>query len=184
MARPLRLEYPGAVYHVIARGNERRAVFREDTDRELYLERLELYQKRFGFRVYAYCLMTNHIHLAVETGKASLSRIMLGLQGSYTQAFNRRRGRVGHLFQGRYKSLVVQKDRYLLALVRYIHENPVLAGIVREPPDYRWSSDRWYRKRGGPPWLDVNSVLGMFGRQRQAAVRAYAAFMARSEGAG
>jgi len=183
MARPLRLEYPGAVYHVIARGNERRAVFREDRDRELYLERLEHYQKRFGFRVYAYCLMTNHIHLAVETGKAPLSRIMLGLQGSYTQAFNRRHGRVGHLFQGRYKSLVVQKDRYLLALVRYIHENPVLARIVREPRDYRWSSDRWYRKRGGPAWLDVSSVLGMFGRQRQAAVRAYTAFMARSEGA-
>ncbi len=182
MARPLRLEYPGAVYHVIARGNERRAVFREDTDRELYLERLEHYQKRFGFRVYAYCLMTNHIHLALETGKVPLSRIMLGLQGSYTQTFDRRHGRVGHLFQGRYKSLVVQKDPYLLALVRYIHENPVLAGIVGEPPDYRWWSDRWYRRRGGPGWLDVNSVLGMFGRQRQAAVRAYAAFMARSEG--
>jgi REP element-mobilizing transposase RayT len=181
MARPLRLEYPGAVYHVMARGNERRAVFLEDTDRELYLERLERYQKRFGFRVYAYCLMTNHIHLAVETGKVRLSRIMLGLQGSYTQAFNRRHGRVGHLFQGRYKSLVVQKDPYLLALVRYIHENPVLAGIVREPPDYRWSSDRWYRKRGGPAWLDVSSVLGMFGRRRLAAVRAYTAFMARSE---
>ncbi len=183
MARPLRLEYPGAVYHVIARGNERRAVFREDRDRELYLERLEHYQKRFGFRVYAYCLMTNHIHLAVETGKVPLSRIMLGLQGSYTQAFNRRHGRVGHLFQGRYKSLVVQKDPYLLALVRYIHENPVLAGIVRKPPDYRWSSDRWYRRRGGPGWLDVNSVLGMFGRRRRAAVRAYATFMARTEGA-
>jgi REP element-mobilizing transposase RayT len=183
MARPLRLEYPGAVYHVIARGNERRAVFREDRDWELYLERLAHYQKRFGFRVYAYCLMTNHIHLAVETAKVPLSRIMLGLQGSYTQAFNRRHGRVGHLFQGRYKSLVVQKDRYLLALVRYIHENPVVAGIVREPADYRWSSDRWYRKRGGPAWLDVDSVLGMFGRRRRAAVRAYTTFMARSEGA-
>ena len=183
MARPLRLEYPGAVCHVIARGNERRAVFREDRDRELYLERLEHYQKRFGFRVYAYCLMTNHVHLAVETGKVPLSRIMLGLQGSYTQAFNRRHGRVGHLFQGRYKCLVVQKDRYLLALVRYIHENPVTAGIVREPPDYPWSSDRWYRMKDIPAWLDVNSVLGMFGRQRRTAVRAYRTFMARSEGA-
>ena len=183
MARPLRLEYPGAVYHVMARGNERRAVFREDRDRELYLERLAHYQKRFGFRAYAYCLMTNHIHLAVETAKIPLSRIMLGLQGSYTQAFNRRHGRVGHLFQGRYKALVVQKDQHLLALVRYIHENPVLAGIVREPGDYRWSSDRWFRKRGGPAWLDVDSVLGMFGRRRRAAERAYAIFMARSEGA-
>ena len=184
MARPLRLEYPGGVYHVIARGNERRAVFRDDRDRKLYLERLAHYQKRCGFRVYAFCLMTNHIHLAIETAKTPLSRIMMGLQGSYTQAFNRRHGRVGHLFQGRYKALVVQKNPYLLALVRYIHENPVVAGIVREAARYRWSSDRWYRTKGAPSWLDVNSVLEMFGGRREAAGRAYATFMARSEGAG
>jgi REP element-mobilizing transposase RayT len=181
MARPLRLEYPGAVYHVIVRGNERRAVFRDDGDRELYLARVAHYQKRFGFRVYAYCLMTNHIHLAIEAGKVPLSRIMLGLQGSYTQAFNRRHDRVGHLFQGRYKALVVQKDRYLLALVRYIHVNPVQAGMVQKPSEYRWSSDQWYRKGAGPVWLDVNFVLGMFGRRRQAAARAYRAFMAHFE---
>ena len=182
MARPLRLEYPGAIYHVVVRGNERRAVFRVDADRELYLGRLEHYQKRFGFRVYAYCLMTNHIHLAMEASKVPLSRIMLGLQGSYTQAFNRRHDRVGHLFQGRYKALVVQKDRYLLALVRYIHANPVQAGMVKKPSEYRWSSDRWYRKGEGPAWLDVDFVLGMLGRRRQAAVQGYRAFMARFEG--
>jgi len=182
MARPLRLEYPGGVYHVMARGNERRAVFRDDRDRELYLGRLEHYRARFDFRVHAYCLMTNHVHLAIETGKAPLSRIMLGLQGSYTQAFNRRHGRVGHLFQGRYKALVVQKDRYLLALIRYIHENPVRARMAEKPSEYRWSSDQWYRKARGPAWLDVDSVLGMFARGRQAAVREYRAFMARDQG--
>lgn len=182
MSRPLRLEYPGAVYHVIVRGNERRAVFRDDSDRDLYLGRLGHYEKRLGFRIYAYCLMTNHIHLAMEAGKVPLSRIMLGLQGSYTQAFNRRHDRVGHLFQGRYKALVVQKDRYLLALVRYIHANPVQAGIVKEPWEYRWSSDRWYRRRGGPAWLDVDFVLGMFGRRRKAAMQKYRDFMARFEG--
>ncbi|MGE5278721.1 MAG: REP-associated tyrosine transposase [Acidobacteriota bacterium] len=182
MSRPLRLEYPGAVYHVVARGNERRAVFRDDRDRELYLARLQHYRDRFGFRVYAYCLMTNHIHLALETGKVPLSRIMLALQGSYTQAFNRRHRRVGHLFQGRYKALVVQKDRYLLALVRYIHENPVRAGIVGRPSEYRWSSDQWYAKGRGPAWLDVDSVLGALARGRQAALRAYRALMARGDG--
>ena len=182
MARPLRLEYPGAVYHVVVRGNERRAVFRDDADRKLYLKRLEHYQRRLGFRVYAYCLMTNHIHLAMESGKIPLSRIMLGLQGSYTQAFNRRHDRVGHLFQGRYKALVVQKDPYLLALVRYIHTNPVQAGMVKEPWEHRWSSDRWYRKGGGPAWLDMDFVLGMFGRRRKAALQAYRDFMARFEG--
>ena len=182
MSRPLRLEYPGAVYHVVARGNERRAVFRDDRDRELYLTRLQNYRERFGFRVYAYCLMTNHIHLALETGKVPLSRIMLALQGSYTQAFNRRHRRVGHLFQGRYKALVVQKDRYLLALVRYIHENPVRARIVGRPSEYPWSSDQWYEKGRGPAWLDVDSVLGMLARGRQAAVRAYRALMTRGDG--
>ena len=100
MARPLRLECPGGLYHVIARGNERKAVFRDDSDRNDYLSRLAHYAEKFGFRLLAYCLMDNHVHLAIETGKAPLSRIMAGLQSSYTQQFNRRHGRVGHLFQG------------------------------------------------------------------------------------
>jgi putative transposase len=177
MSRPLRVEYPGAVYHVLARGNEKRDVFWDDHDRERYLSRLAHYRSRFDFRVYAYCLMRNHVHLAIETGEIPLSRIMLALHGSYTQTFNRRHHRVGHLFQGRYKAFLVQRDRYLLALVRYIHQNPVAAGIEPRAWRYRWSSDRWYRRLDGPDWLDVEPVLALFAPQRQRAIRQYHAFM-------
>lgn len=173
MARPIRLEYPGAVYHVIARGNERREIFRDDADRQLYLDRVRHYREKFGFKLYAYCLLTNHLHLALETGQVPLSRVMLGIQGSYTQAFNRRHRRAGHLFQGRYKAFLVQKDRYLIALVRYIHENPIKAKIVGRASEYLWSSDPYYRKGEGPDWLDVDFVLGILGPRRGAAVRSY-----------
>jgi putative transposase len=177
MARALRLEGEGSVYHVIARGNERKAVFRDDRDREAYLERLAKYRERFGFRVLAFCLMDNHVHLAVERGAEKLSRVMLALQSSYSQAFNRRHGRVGHLFQGRYQAFLVDKDRYLLALIRYIHENPVKAGVVARPGEYVWSSDRYYRRGKGPEWLDLGLVLSLFGRGRQVAVSRYRRFM-------
>ena len=145
MARPVRIESAGALYHVIVRGNERKAVFRDDGDRNDYLRRLAHYGEKFGFRLLAYCLMDNHVHLAIETGKAPLSRVMAGLQSSYTQYFNRRHRRVGHLFQGRYKAFLIEKDAYGLALLRYIHENPVKAGVVSAPHEYEWSSDRYYR---------------------------------------
>jgi len=177
MARPLRLEYPGAVYHVVARGNERREIFRDDSDRELYLSRVRHYRERFGFRLYAYCLMTNHLHLALETGQVPLSRVMLGIHGSYTQAFNRRHRRAGHLFQGRYKAFLVQKDRYLLALIRYIHENPVKAKIVGRAAESLWSSDPYYRKGQAPDWLDIDLVLGMLGPRRGLALRSYRALV-------
>src|SRR6266496_1107768 len=104
MARPVRIQFPGALYHVIVRGNERKAVLRSDRDRTDYLERLAHYAEKFEYRLLAYCLMDNHVHLAIETGEAPLSRIMAGLQSSYTQYFNWRHARVGHLFQGRYKA--------------------------------------------------------------------------------
>ena len=177
MARPPRIEVPGGVFHVVARGNERRPVFRDDADRERYLGRLAHYREKFEFAVLAYCLMDNHVHLAIETGRFPLSRIMAGLQSSYTQAFNRRHRRVGHLFQGRYKALLVERDLYLLGLVRYIHRNPVEAGVVERAADYRWSSDRFYRRGGGPEWLDLDRVLPMLGRGRFAAARGYRALM-------
>jgi REP-associated tyrosine transposase len=132
MARPPRLEFSGAVYHVVARGNERRPVFWDDDDREQYLRRLIHYRNKFGFSLLAYCLMDNHVHLAIRTGDEPLSRTMAGLQSSFSQWFNRNHRRPGHLFQRRYKAFLVQKDRYLLALVRYIHENPVEAGVAEE----------------------------------------------------
>lgn len=179
MSRPLRLEFPGALYHVIARGNERRDVFRDDRDRELYIARVAHYREKFNFRFYAYCLMSNHLHLVLETSETPLSRIMLGVQGSYTQVFNRRHDRVGHLFQGRYRAFLVQKDSYLLALVRYVHENPLAAGLVERAQDYPWSSDRFYRRGRGPEWMDVDDGLRIFASKRADAVREYRRFLTR-----
>ena len=177
MARPLRLEAEGAVYHVIARGNERKAVFRDDQDRQEYLDRLIRCRERFGLRVLAFCLMSNHLHLAVERGPTKLSRVMLALQSAYTQWFNRRHGRVGHLFQGRYKAFLIEKDRYLLALVRYIHRNPLAAGLGTRAEDYAWSSDRYYRLRKPPDWLDVDRVLPLLGPTRRVAMARYRRLM-------
>jgi hypothetical protein len=121
--------------------------------------------------------MGNHLHLAVERGPAMLSRVMLALQSGYTQWFNRRHGRVGHLFQGRYKAFLIEKERYLLALVRYIHRNPVEAGLARRPQDYAWSSDRYYRRGRGPEWLDADHVLPLLGATRRIAVARYRKLM-------
>ena len=177
VARPLRVEVAGGLYHVIVRGNERRNVFRDDADRSRYLTRLAFYREKFSFRVLAYCLMDNHVHLAIETGKIPLPRIMAGLQSSYTQYFNRRHERSGHLFQGRYKAFLVEKDRYALALLRYIHENPVKARVAEKAEDFGWSSDRAYRRGRGPEWLDLDPLLSMLGRGRSAAIREYRRLM-------
>ncbi len=177
MPRPPRLEFPAALYHVTARGNERRAIFRDNQDREEYLSRLAFYRLKFRFQMLSYCLMTNHVHLAIRTGQAPLSRIMAGLHSSYAEWFNRRHDRVGHLFQGRYKAFLVQEDRYLQSLVRYIHRNPVEARVVRRAADYRWSSDRCLRKGRGPDWLDVDPLLGLLEGSRRAAVRRYVALV-------
>ena len=177
MPRPPRLEFSGAVYHVIARGNEQRDIFRNDSDRELYLRRLAHYRDRLRFRLYAFCLMSNHVHLALETGPVLLSRIVLALHGSYAQTFNQRHERAGHLFQGRYKAFLVQKTSYLLALVRYIHENPVKAGLVRDPRSYRWSSERFYRGTPAPDWLDTRGLLQLLGADPGRAARRYVSFM-------
>jgi putative transposase len=178
LPRPLRVELTGGVYHVVARGNERKAIFRDREDRSAYLARLAECSMRFQFRVLAYCLMSNHVHIALERGPIALSRIMLALQSFYVQRFNRRHRRVGHLFQGRYKSLLVQDERYLLALVRYIHMNPVAAGVVSRPDAFGWSSDLHYRAGVGPAWLDVGRLLDSFSRRRREAVAVYRRLMA------
>jgi len=173
MPRPPRLEVRGALYHVTARGNERRSLFRDDVDRLEYLARAARYREKFRFRLLAYCLMTNHVHLAIRTGQEPLSRIMAGLHSSYAEWFNRRHDRVGHLFQGRYKAFLVQEDRRLHALVRYIHLNPVKARLVDRAADYPWSSDRFLRKGQGPEWLDVDHMLALLDETRRSAVRRY-----------
>jgi len=178
MVRPLRIEYEGAVYHVTSRGNARADIYLSDDDREIFLGVLGHVVERFGWLCHAYCLMTNHFHLMIETPQANLSRGMRQLNGMYTQRFNRKHGRVGHVFQGRFKSIVVDKDAYLVELSRYIVRNPVAAGMVDDVGDWPWSS---YQATAGekplPDFLEVNWLLSQFGRERAKARTAYAGFV-------
>jgi REP element-mobilizing transposase RayT len=171
----------GGFYHVIARGNERRDIFRDDRDRRLYLARLAECRKRYQFGLLAYCLMSNHVHLAIERGPVSIGKIVLALHAYYAQKFNDRYERVGHLFQGRYKAYLVDCERYLGALIQYIHLNPVRAGLVDRPELYAWSSERHYRRGGGPEWLDVDFVLRRFAPSRSSACAAYRRWMGSHE---
>jgi putative transposase len=181
MSRPLRLEYAGALYHLTARGDARADIFADDHDRGLFLELLgkEIAQQRW--RCYAYCLMGNHYHLLIETPEPNLVAGMRRLNGVYTQAFNRRHARVGHVFQGRYKSIVVDKDSYGLELCRYIVLNPLRARMVKRVHDWAWSS---YCATAGQTsalgWLDVHWVLGQFGGRHPRA--AYERFVAQGIG--
>ena len=178
MTRQLRLEYQGALYHVTARGNEQREIFLDDTDRATFLGLLGKEIQQQGWLCYAYCLMGNHYHLLLETPEPNLSRGMRRLNGVYTQKFNWRHQRHGHLFQGRYKSILVERERYLLELCRYVVLNPVRAGMVAVESDWRWSS---YRATAGfdrvPKWLCVTGVWGLFGQERRAAVSRYRQFV-------
>ncbi|MDX8389246.1 MAG: transposase [Mariprofundaceae bacterium] len=178
MSRPLRIEYEGAVYHVTSRGNAREDIYLMDDDREMFLDVLRHVVDRFGWLCHAYCLMTNHFHLMIETPQANLSRGMRQLNGMYTQRFNRKHGRVGHVFQGRFKSIVVDKEAYLLELSRYIVRNPVAAGMVKDASDWPWSS---YKATVGnvtaPKFLHVDWLLSQFGKKTEQARIAYADFV-------
>jgi REP element-mobilizing transposase RayT len=178
MSRPLRLEFPGAVYHLTSRGNARRKIFFSDTDRTNFLDTLSQVISRFSWICHAYCLMANHYHLLIETPKPNLSLGMRQLNGLYTQSFNRRHKRVGHLFQGRFKAIVVQKESYLLELCRYIVLNPVrIKGDVRIDA-WKWSS---YRATAGlvsvPEFLNTDWVLSQFGKNRPTAHKRYREFV-------
>ncbi|MFQ5853682.1 MAG: transposase [Candidatus Binatia bacterium] len=164
MARPLRIEYPGAFYHVTSRGNDRRAVFRDDGDREKFIALLGQGVDQFQLRLHVYVLMDNHYHLLVETVLGQLSRAIRYLNGVYTQSFNRRHSRVGHLFQGRYKAILIEKESYLLELSRYIHLNPWRVLRSQDPFGYAWSSLKAYAGLSSVPgWLTVKEVLASFG---------------------
>jgi REP element-mobilizing transposase RayT len=174
MARPLRLELPGAVYHVTSRGNARQAIFLDKDDRESFLEILSSVAARFRWLCHAYCLMETHYHLLVETPEGNLSRAMRQLNGVYTQVFNRRHKRVGHLFQGRYKGILVEKEAHLLELCRYVVLNPVRAGLVRRAAEWKWSSYRATgREAKRSSFLETDWVLSQFGRSQGEAKRAY-----------
>lgn len=178
MARRPRIHVPGGLYHVIGRGNRRQVIFRGRQDYGGYLRRLEEGLQRTGTRCFAFVLMPNHVHLLLEAGQAPLARLMQGLQQGYTQEFNRRHGLIGHVFAGRYKAVLCDRDAYLLELVRYLHLNPVRAKLAEDPADYHWSSHRAYLGRKWIPWLSTEPVLGIFHSERRVAGRAYARFIA------
>jgi len=183
MARPLRIEYEGAVYHVTSRGNSGARIFHDDVDRSRFLEVLKSVIARFGWICHAYCLMDNHYHLLIETPDPNLSRGMQHLNGVYTQWFNRRHSRYGHLVQGRFKSILVEKESYLLELARYIVLNPVRAKMVRAAKNWKWSSYRATAGQVDPPeFLTVDWLLSQLDTNRARATHAYRRFI--SEGRG
>jgi REP element-mobilizing transposase RayT len=177
MARPLRPQFADAIYHVISRGNARQPVFTDPHEGELFLAIASRVTARFGWRVLAYCLMTNHYHLCVVTPEPTLARGMRDINGQYAQAFNRRHDRVGHVFQGRYQGILVERHSQLLELVRYIALNPVRGGLCRDPAEWRWSSYRAVTGRGTTLPVDSDFVLRAFGRERAAAILRYRAFV-------
>lgn len=178
MSRPLRIEFPGAIYHVTSRGNARQKIYRNNEDREKFLSVLAQVVKRYGWLCHAYCLMDNHYHLLIETPRANLSIGTRQLNGVYTQGFNRRHRRVGHLFQGRFKSILVEKESHLLELCRYVVLNPVRAHMVQDPGKWRWSSYRATAGLGNPAeGVSIDWILGQFGRRYKESRKRYRDFV-------
>jgi len=171
MSRPLRIQYEGAVYHVMNRGNARQDIFCTASHYELFLRCLEESINLWELKLHAFSLMPNHYHMLIETPAGNLSRAMRHLNHVYTQRFNRLTNRDGHLFRGRYKSILVEEDAYLVELMRYIHLNPVKAGLVKSPEQYKWSSHRIYLKGDGANYLTTSRLIEYFGRRKNLARR-------------
>lgn len=185
MVRPLRIEYPGAVYHVTSRGDRREPIAKDDTDRVAFLNIVGQALERFDAQAWAYCLMGNHYHLVLHTREANLSRLMRQINGVYTQSFNRRHSLTGHLFQGRFKAILVDSDSYLLEVCRYVDLNPVRARMVKRPDAYRWSSYCALAGLAGKPdWLDAQAVHAQLtpGKSAAKAGAKYAEFVAQGQG--
>jgi len=177
MARKPRLHYHGAMYHVVTRGNNRQKIFTTEADYKTFLENLRRIKERKPFCLYAYCLMPNHIHLLIEVKNDALSVIMQRLLTGYTIYYNRTYKKRGHLFQGRYKAILCQKDSYLMELVRYIHLNPVRAKIVKKPSDYEWSGHNNYMNRSKDAIIDEDDVLKYFSQDKAKARKLYEEFV-------
>ena len=187
MPRGARLDAPGVLHHVMVRGLERRAIFRDERDRADFVRRVASLAPSGALTVYAWALLPNHAHLLVRTGARPLARSMRSLLTGYAGAFNRRHHRIGHLFQNRYKSIVVEEDPYLLELIRYIHLNPLRAGVVRDLvalDKYPWTGHSGLLGRRKQPWQAVDEVLGHFAKTRGPARRRYRAFVAEGTGQG
>ena len=178
MARPLRLELSGGVYHVTSRGDGREDIYLSDADREAWLDVFATVCKRFNWVCHAWCQMTNHYHILVETPEANLAQGMRQLNGVYTQRFNRAHARVGHVFEGRYKAILVERNSYLLELARYVVLNPLRAKIVRRLEAWPWSSYlATCGQAASPPWLQTGWTLGQFGQRRSRAIAKYVTFV-------
>ena len=178
MGRPLRIEFENAVYHITSRGNERKKIYSDDGDKEKFLELLEDYKNRYNFLIHCFVLMDNHYHLVIETLRPNLIKIMHGLNSGYTGYFNKKYKRSGHLFQGRYKAIIVDKENYLLELSRYVHLNPLRAKIINKPQDYKWSSYGGYiRKKEVNNLNNYNWLLSIFGNEEKKSRRQYKEFV-------
>ncbi|MFW2372655.1 MAG: transposase [Gammaproteobacteria bacterium] len=178
MARPLRLELAGGLYHITSRGDRREDIYDDDEDREQWLEILSKTCSRFNWRCHAYCLMDNHYHMVIETAEDNLSKGMRQLNGVYTQYYNRRHNRVGHVFQGRFKGILVDRDEYLLELSRYVVLNPLRARMTKNIESWKWSSYKAITgKVSAPPWLETDWILGQFSKQRKRAIQGYINFV-------
>ena len=178
MTRPLRLQFEGALYHITSRRDGWEQIYLSNDDRYQFLEILGNVQERFNWVIHAHCLMTNYYHLLVETPDSNISKVMLQLNSVYTQNFNRRYNRVGHVFQGRYKAVLVEKKSYLLELARYVILNPVRAGMVRSPEQWPWSSYRaMIGKEPAPEWIETRWILVAFGKTESEASAHYARFV-------
>ena len=183
MARPLRLEFAGALYHVTSRGDRREAIYEDDADRHMFLSLLDQVCEAHNLLCHAYCLMGNHYHILIETPDANLSKGMRQLNGMYTQKFNHKHGRVGHVFQGRYQAILVEKQAYLLELARYIVLNPVRAGMVRTAKDWPWSSYRaTVGQSASPSCLTTDWLLAAFGARKAEAIECYRRFVREGKG--
>jgi putative transposase len=182
MARPLRLPVAGGIYHVTARGNAKQPIYLDDRDCETFLRTLNHVRVRFGWRCLAYCLMVNHYHLVVETPQPNLSDGMRQLNGTFTQRFHRRHGRGGHLFQGRFHSVLVDRDQHLLELARYVARNPVRAGLCRRPEEWRWSSHCALAGLAPARFIAIEGLLSYFGANPAVARRRYLAFVHDADG--
>ena len=178
MARKPRIEFEGAFYHVIVRGNQRQKIFKGKQDYLKYLQIIINYKASYHYYLYSYVLMSNHIHLLLEIRDTPLSKIMQGINQRYTMYFNRKYKTVGHLFQGRYKAILCDRDAYLLSLIKYIHLNPVRAKIVENISQYQWSSHHEYAKKTKKKgMIDVDQVLMMFSEDKISARKLYRAYM-------
>jgi len=182
MARALRLEFPGALYHITSRGNRRETIFEDGIDHQAFLDLLGQVCEHMNWQCYAYCLMTNHYHLIIETAEANLSAGMRQLNGIYTQRYNRRHRRVGHLLQGRYKAILVDKESYLLELARYVVLNPVRAGMVDHPGQWEWSSYGFMTScKPVPAWLARRKLLRGFDGKEAVARKLYTRFISEAK---